>query len=129
MGGGRVQNERELIGEILGGSQAAVEVLVNRHYKEIFSYIYRSTGQYHTSFDLTQEVFIKMMGALNRFDIRSGNFSNWLYKTLIPYCHSMIICYLYITLMASYRSSELLFLLGYMIRGQMSPIYIFRHNI
>jgi RNA polymerase sigma-70 factor (ECF subfamily) len=80
MGGDRVQNEKELIGEILIGSQAAVEVLVNRYYKEIFSYIYRSTGQYHTSYDLTQEVFIKMMGALNRFDTRSGNFNNWLYK-------------------------------------------------
>lgn len=80
MGGDRVQNEGELIGEILSGSQAAVEVLVNRYYKGIFSYIYRSTGQYHTSYDLTQEVFIKMMGALNRFDRRSGNFKNWIYK-------------------------------------------------
>jgi RNA polymerase sigma-70 factor (ECF subfamily) len=80
MGGGRVQNEGEIIGEILNGSQAAVEVLVNRYYKGIFSYIYRSTGQYHTSYDLTQEVFIKMMGALNRFDRRSSNFKNWIYK-------------------------------------------------
>jgi RNA polymerase sigma-70 factor (ECF subfamily) len=80
MGGDRVQNEGELIEEILGGSKAAVEVLVNRYYKGIFSYIYRSTGQYHTSYDLTQEVFIKMIGALNRFDRRSGNFKNWIYK-------------------------------------------------
>lgn len=75
-----VQNEMELIDEILGGSQAAMEVLVNRYYKEIFSYIYRSTGQYHTSYDLTQDVFIKMLKSIQRFDKKIGNFNNWIFK-------------------------------------------------
>lgn len=78
-----VQNEKELIDEILDGSQAAMEVLVNRYYKGIFSYIYRSTGQYHTSYDLTQEVFIKMLKSIERFDKKAGNFKNWIFKIAV----------------------------------------------
>lgn len=78
-----VQNDIELIDEILDGSQAAMEVLVNRYYKGIFSYIYRSTGQYHTSYDLTQEVFIKMLKSIQRFDKKIGNFKNWIFKVAL----------------------------------------------
>jgi RNA polymerase sigma-70 factor (ECF subfamily) len=78
-----VQSEIELIDEILDGSQAAMEVLVNRYYKAIFSYIYRSTGQYHTSYDLTQDVFIKMLKAIKSFDRRIGNFKNWIFKIAV----------------------------------------------
>lgn len=78
-----MQNESELIEEILHGSQAAMEVLVNRYYKGIFSYIYRSTGAYHTSYDLTQEVFIKMLKSVRSFDRRIGNFKNWIFKIAV----------------------------------------------
>lgn len=78
-----MQNEIELIDEILTGSQAAMEVLVNRYYKGIFSYIYRSTGQYHTSYDLTQEVFIKMLKSIQRFDNKIGDFKNWIFKIAV----------------------------------------------
>lgn len=78
-----VQNEKELIDEILDGSQAAMEILVNRYYKGIFSYIYRSTGQYHTSYDLTQEVFVKMLKSIERFDKKAGNFKNWIFKIAV----------------------------------------------
>ncbi|MDF2674131.1 MAG: polymerase, sigma-24 subunit, subfamily [Clostridiales bacterium] len=78
-----MQNDIELIDEILEGSQAAMEVLVNRYYKGIFSYIYRSTGQYHTSYDLTQEVCIKMLKSIQRFDKKIGNFKNWIFKIAV----------------------------------------------
>jgi RNA polymerase sigma factor (sigma-70 family) len=78
-----VQEDRELIEEILHGSQAAMEVLVNRYYKMIFAYIYRGIGQYHTSYDLTQEVFIKMMKAVGKFNGEAGSFKNWIFKIAV----------------------------------------------
>lgn len=69
-----------LIEEILQGSKAAMEVLVNKYYKMIFSYIYRTTGQYHMSYDLTQEVFLKMLKAMDKYDENAGCFKNWLFK-------------------------------------------------
>lgn len=78
-----MQEDLALIRELLAGSQAAMEVLVNRHYKTIFAYLYRNTGQYHTSYDLTQEVFIKMMKAIPRFDPSAGSFQSWLFKIAV----------------------------------------------
>ncbi len=72
-------SDEELIAEILRGSQAAMEVLVKRHYKSVFAYVYRKTGDYHTAFDLTQEVFIKMLKALHHYN-GIGKFTNWLFK-------------------------------------------------
>jgi RNA polymerase sigma factor (sigma-70 family) len=78
-----VQDDNLVIEEILGGSQTAMEVLVNKYYKMIFSYIYRSIGNYHTSYDLTQEVFIKMMKAIDKFDMKGGSFQNWIFKIAV----------------------------------------------
>jgi RNA polymerase sigma factor (sigma-70 family) len=72
-------NNEELIKEILEGSQAAMEILVKKHYKPVFAYVYRKTGDKNTAFDITQEVFIKMLKALTHYN-GVGKFENWLYK-------------------------------------------------
>ncbi|GAE29603.1 RNA polymerase sigma factor [Halalkalibacter hemicellulosilyticus] len=77
--------DQELIEEILNGSQAAMEVLVKRHYKLIFSYVYRKVGDYHLAYDMTQEVFIKMMKSITRYN-NSGEFKNWLLKIAVNQC-------------------------------------------
>lgn len=78
--------DEELLEEIHSGSQAAMEVLVKKYYKNIFSYIYRKIGDYHISYDLTQEVFIKMMKAIDRYEGR-GKFRNWLLKIAVNHCN------------------------------------------
>ncbi|HHU20040.1 MAG TPA: RNA polymerase sigma factor [Bacilli bacterium] len=77
--------DEELIDEIQLGSQAAMEVLVKRHYQYIFAYVYRKVGDYHLAYDLTQEVFVKMMKALKRY--RGKNkFKHWLLKIAVNHC-------------------------------------------
>ncbi|WP_130808144.1 RNA polymerase sigma factor [Senegalia massiliensis] len=78
--------DEELIEEINKGSQAAMEVLVKKYYKSIFSYIYRKIGDYHISYDLTQEVFIKMMKSINKYEGR-GKFNNWILKIAVNHCN------------------------------------------
>lgn len=46
-GGDIVPTDEQLIKEINNGSQAAMEVLVKRHYRLVFSYVYRKIGDYH----------------------------------------------------------------------------------
>lgn len=77
--------DEELIQEIHEGSRAAMDVLVKRHYKPVFAYIYRKTGEYHTAYDLTQEVFIKMMKSLNTYQ-STGKFEHWLLKIAVNHC-------------------------------------------
>lgn len=74
--------DEQLIQEIQGGSQAAMEVLVKRYYKRIYAYLYRKTTSSHTAYDLTQDVFIKMVQNLSSFK-SSGSFSSWLFTIAV----------------------------------------------
>ena len=80
------QSDNQLIKEILNGNEAAMELLVKRYYAMVQSFIYRLTGDYNLSYDLTQEIFIKMMKSLNRYDYRKGDFRPWILKVASNYC-------------------------------------------
>ncbi|TMV52336.1 RNA polymerase sigma factor [Paenibacillus mesophilus] len=77
--------DRELIEEIKGGSQAAMEVLTRKHYKSIYAYVYRKIGDKETAFDLTQEIFIKVIQRLQTYS-NKGEFSSWLFSIAINHC-------------------------------------------
>nr|WP_225445998.1 sigma-70 family RNA polymerase sigma factor [Paenibacillus arenosi] len=62
-----------------------MEVLVKRHYSLIYTYIYRKIGNHHTAYDLTQEVFIKMMQSLDKYR-QQGKFEHWLLKIAVNHC-------------------------------------------
>ena len=61
------QTDEKLIRQILKGNESAMEILVKRHYDLVHSYIYRTTNDYNISYDITQEVFIKMMKNINKY--------------------------------------------------------------
>lgn len=80
-----VPTDEELIEEIKNGSQAAMEVLVKKHYKNIFAYVYRKVGDYHLAYDLTQEIFIKMMKSITSYKSKD-KFKNWLITIAVNHC-------------------------------------------
>jgi len=80
------QSSEILIKEILKGNEAAMELLVKKNYNMVQSFIYRFIGDYNLSYDMTQEVFIKMMKNLNRFKFEDGNFESWLLKIASNHC-------------------------------------------
>lgn len=66
-----------VIRECLEGSPSAWETLVNTFAKRIFNMAYQFSGSRQEAEDKTQEVFLKLYGALPRYD--SGkNFTAWL---------------------------------------------------
>jgi len=71
-------NEEEIIRKIKNGDRLAMDMLIEAYYQPVFSYFYRSTGDYHQSKDLTQEVFIKMVVSISRYQKRS-EFKYWLF--------------------------------------------------
>jgi RNA polymerase sigma-70 factor (ECF subfamily) len=82
----KLQTDSELIIEILNGSQAAMEILVRRHYEAVFAFAYRQIGDYHTASDVTQEVFIKMMRGLPKYR-ECAKFKSWLLRIAVNCCH------------------------------------------
>lgn len=77
------QTDENLIKEILKGNESAMEILVKRHYDLVHSYIYRTTNDYNISYDITQDVFIKMMKNIDKYNIENGKFKNWLLKIAV----------------------------------------------
>ncbi|OUS78569.1 RNA polymerase subunit sigma [Paenibacillus sp. MY03] len=77
--------DEQLIQEINNGSQAAMEVLTKRYYKQIYAYIYRKTSNSHMAYDLTQDVFIKMIRNISTY-ANGGSFSSWLYTIAVNIC-------------------------------------------
>lgn len=77
------QTDENLIKEILKGNESAMEILVKRHYDFVHSYIYRTTKDYNIAYDITQDVFIKMMKNIDKYSIEGGKFKNWLLKIAV----------------------------------------------
>ena len=80
-----MQTDSELIIEILNGSQAAMEILVHRHYDSVFAYVFRQIRDYHTASDVTQDTFIKMMKGLSAYRERE-KFKSWLFRIAVNCC-------------------------------------------
>lgn len=80
-----MSSDDELVGQILSGVEAAMEVLVRRHYPEVFAYVYRRISNYQDALDLTQEVFLRMMRALPAYK-DNGNFRGWLFTIAVNFC-------------------------------------------
>ena len=75
---------------ILRRSQADPEVfrlMYEKYYKKLFLFILHRTGEKETTADLTQQVFLKALTGLGKFQFRGLPFSAWLYRIAINECN------------------------------------------
>lgn len=72
-------DDRRLVERILGGERDLFSVLVTRYQKRVVNYVYRITHRYEEAHDLTQEIFVKVYLALDRYDPKF-QFSTWLFR-------------------------------------------------
>ncbi|WP_081712199.1 RNA polymerase sigma factor [[Clostridium] dakarense] len=77
------QTDEQLVTEVLKENESAMEILVKRHYDLVHSFIYRNTSDYNISYDITQEVFIKMMKNIQKYNEDKGNFKSWILKITV----------------------------------------------
>jgi len=69
----------ELISIAIGGRVDGFEELVRRYQRPITGYVFRMLGDYESSLDVTQEVFIKVYNSLSKYS-PEYKFSTWLYR-------------------------------------------------
>ena len=76
-----MDNDKRLIKKIKKKSdRVAANELISIYYKEIYSYVYKQTGDKEISMDLTQEIFISILKSINNYDEKKASFRTWLYK-------------------------------------------------
>lgn len=81
--GGRATNspptDRELVRRSQGGDYAAFDALVTKHRGRVYAMIQNMVKNEADSWDLAQEVFVKVWKALPKFESRA-RFSTWMYR-------------------------------------------------
>ncbi len=75
----RKRTDGELIEGAVAGQAEGFEELVRRYQRPITSYVYRMLGDYESSLDVTQEVFIKVYNSLHKYNF-DYKFSTWIYR-------------------------------------------------
>ncbi len=78
-GDGLPDSDEILVQKIKTGNPGSFEILVSRYQRKIFAFIYRMVVSEEDARDLTQEVFIQVFRALDRFR-GDAKFSTWLYR-------------------------------------------------
>ncbi len=71
--------DEDLVASILGGERDLFAELISRYKGRLVNYLYRMLRNEEDAHDLAQEVFLKIYGALDRFD-PSYRFSTWLFR-------------------------------------------------
>jgi len=71
--------DEELVQQVLAGDEEMFGELVKRHQRQIVNFIYRMVGDFDLALDMSQDVFIRVHQALDRFDPRF-KFTTWIYR-------------------------------------------------
>ncbi len=75
-----MEQEQKWIREIVRrGSKKAADALVRAYYDDIYTFIYRQTGNREDAMDLTQESFLAALRSLHAYDRKKAGFRTWLY--------------------------------------------------
>lgn len=76
------ENETNLIERVCSGDIYAFQEIVERYKKKVYYIAYDIVGDFHEAEDISQEVFIKMYRALDRFR-KDAKMSSWLYQIAV----------------------------------------------
>jgi RNA polymerase sigma-70 factor (ECF subfamily) len=72
--------ERLVVDAARAGSDAALSELYTLYFPRVYRYILARTGNSYDAEDLTEEVFMKVLEAIERFEWREAPFSAWLFR-------------------------------------------------
>ena len=74
------QNDRQIVDAARAGDEQALSELYLRYFPRVYRYILARTGNQYDAEDLAEEVFMKVLEAIERFQWREAPFSAWLFR-------------------------------------------------
>lgn len=78
-------NDIEIINRVIEGDKEAFSVIVQKYQNMVFKYVYYQFNNYDEALDITQDIFITVMEALQSFR-QESKFSTWLYSIMVNHC-------------------------------------------
>ena len=73
-------NDIDIITKIKNGDKELYSILMNKYHNELFKYVYNLTGNYETTEDLLQEIFLKAYQSLPKYNNNKASFRTWIYR-------------------------------------------------
>ena len=73
-----MESDEDIIDAYLEGEDSAFALLVQRHLKPVYSFVYRFVGNEKDAEDIVQETFIKAWKNLKNYSRQSSRFKTWL---------------------------------------------------
>lgn len=86
---GEAHGERLLVDAARAGEEHALSELYTLYFPRVYRYILARTGNPYDAEDLAEEVFMRMLEAIERFQWREAPFSAWLFRI----AHNAVISY------------------------------------
>jgi RNA polymerase sigma-70 factor, ECF subfamily len=71
--------DEDLVGRVRAGEEELFEVLVRRYQSRVLAHVARMVGSRDDALDLSQEIFLKVFGALDRYN-PAYKFSTWVFR-------------------------------------------------
>ncbi|MBI3219227.1 MAG: sigma-70 family RNA polymerase sigma factor [Bacteroidetes bacterium] len=65
----------------------AFKPLYEKYFKKIFLFVFRRVGEKEIARDITQQVFLKALNSIRKFQLRGLPFSAWLFRIAINECN------------------------------------------
>ena len=83
----KLYSDEQLVINFLKGDKEALEILIKRYLKPIYSFVLRFVGKNQEAEDITQEVFVKVWRNLKKstlslskgFNPKKGSFKTWIF--------------------------------------------------
>lgn len=74
------QKDLELISRILNGDKGSLSKLIKKHQQYIFNVSLKMINNVEDAEDITQEILIKLISNLSKYNSSKGKFRTWLYR-------------------------------------------------
>jgi len=74
-----ILTDENLIRQYLDGDSHALDILIERYLKPIYSFVYKNVGDQPQAEDITQEVFVKVWKNIRKFD-QKKSFKPWIFQ-------------------------------------------------
>lgn len=70
------RSDGKLVNDYLNGDKTALDILIQKHLKSVYGFVFGLVGDRHEAEDITQESFLKAWRNLKKFD-RDKSFRTW----------------------------------------------------
>jgi RNA polymerase sigma factor (sigma-70 family) len=83
-----ILSDEELVKEFISGNAKCIDILINRHQKRIYSFIFLMVRRQDLAEDIFQDVFVKVIHSLKKGKYaENGRFTSWVMRI----AHNMVI--------------------------------------